>query len=94
MRLLRLYDAALREPTEPRGSRFELLFARVMGLLHRDSAFNRTLPAPFLDVARRIARGDAATVEHFSYDENRQFLLSDLYDYLALRALKEREQAE
>lgn len=82
--LLRLYDQALREPVEPRGERFTLLFDQVMRLLTRRSGINDEIPAPFRQVARRIGDNDAATVEHFRYDENRQFLLSDLYDFLQL----------
>ncbi len=83
--LLRLYRNDLRHVSEARGSRFELLFLQVVRLLNTSSPFNRTLPAPFLDVARRYSRGEPHTVVHFRYDENRQFFLSDLYDYLKIQ---------
>lgn len=86
LRILDFYSAALREPVESAGSRFEFVFGQTMGLLARPSPFNLSLPAPFLDVARRYHAEDPATLRHFSYDENRQFFLSDLYDYLVLSA--------
>lgn len=84
LRILDFYSDALREPVEPAGNRFELVFEQVVRLLARPSSFNDSLPAPFLDVAYRYAEGEAATLRHFGYDENRQFFLSDLYDYLLL----------
>ncbi|GAB6041098.1 hypothetical protein [Endothiovibrio diazotrophicus] len=86
--LFRLYEGALKEPVEPRGERFELLFDQVIRLLHSPSPLNNEIPFPFRDVARRFSDNDAATVEHFRYDENRQFFLSDLYDFLHLLAAK------
>ena len=86
--LFRLYEGALREPVEPRGTRFELLFDQVVRMLLRPSPLNLEIPLPFRDVARRFADNDPATVEHFRYDENRQFFLSDLYDFLHLTAAR------
>lgn len=84
-RIARMYELALREPVEPRGSRLEFPFTQAVRLLSCRSPFNDSLPRPFLDVALRTHNRDAATVEHFSYDENRQFFLSDLFDYIHLR---------
>jgi hypothetical protein len=84
LRILDSYRDALREPAEPAGNRFELAFKQVIRLLARPSHFNDSLPAPFLDVAYRYGAGEPATLRHFGYDENRQFFLSDLHDYLAL----------
>ncbi|WP_303901043.1 hypothetical protein [Thiohalomonas denitrificans] len=83
--LLRLYRTDLRQVTETGGNRFELLFLQVIRLLGEPSPFNQTLPAPFLDVARRYSRGELHTLSHFQHDENRQFFLSDLYDYLKMQ---------
>lgn len=89
LRLLGFYGEELRKPIEPGGDRFELVFEQVVGLLGRPSPFNGTLPMPFTDVAHRYAAGDPATLRHFGYDENRQFFLSDLHDYLLLTARSE-----
>lgn len=89
LRLLSFYGEELRKPTESSGSRFELVFEQVIGLLEKLSHSDESLPTPFLDVARRYAAGDPATTRHFGYDENRQFFLSDLYDYLLLTAKKD-----
>ena len=83
--LLQLYRSDLRVVTEARSDRFELLFLQIVRLLGEPSPFNRTLPTPFLDVARRFKRGDPNTVSHYEHDENRQFFLSDLYDYLKIQ---------
>jgi hypothetical protein len=40
------------------------------------------LPIPFIEVARAYRSGDPPILEHFAYDENRQFFLADLYRYL------------
>ena len=89
LKLLENYAQTLREPIEPRGTRLELLFEQVNRLLRQPSPFNDTLPAPFRDVARHYAVADPQTVEHFSYDENRQFFLSDLHDFIRLHALRQ-----
>lgn len=83
--LLRLYRTDLRQVRETGGNRFELLFLQVIRLLEEPSPFNQTLPTPFLDVARRYSRGELHTKSHFAQDENRQFFLSDLYDYLRIQ---------
>lgn len=87
LRLLRLYERQLVTAADARGTRLQLPFAQVIRLLTTPSPFNNTLPAPFRDVARRLAAEDKAVVAHFRYDENRQFFLGDLLDYLRLRSL-------
>lgn len=85
LKILDFYSEALHEPVEsPTGSRFEFVFGQIMRLLAQPSLFNESLPAPFLDVAWRYSAGDPATLRHFAYDENRQFFLSDLHDYIVL----------
>lgn len=83
--LLRLYRKELRLVSGSPGDRFELLFQQVIRLLRTPSPFNRSLPTPFLDIARRYSTRDRHTLEHFRHDENRQFFLSDLYDYLEIQ---------
>lgn len=87
--LFRLYQGELARPAESRGQRFTLLFEQVARLLDRPSPFNHSLPKPFREVAARYLAGDAATHRHFRYDENRHFFLSDLHDYLRLRAWRQ-----
>ena len=69
----------------PDDSRYSLLFEQVLRLLVKDSAFNATLPQPLRQTALRYRDGDAGTVRHMRWPENRHFLLSDLYDLLQLR---------
>ncbi len=88
--LFRLYEQPLTVPAEPRGERLRFPFERVVRLLSLPSEFNRSLPSPFLEVAERYTHGDSATAAHFRYDENRQFFLSDLRDYVQLQAAKRR----
>lgn len=80
--LLGLYRAVLDEPAEPAGTRLQLPFERVMRLLNQPGAFNDSLPALFRDVAHRYRTGEPATLAHFRYDENRQFFLRDLVQYM------------
>lgn len=69
----------------PNNARYTLLFEQVLRLLVQESAFNATLPEPIRRTAQRYRDGDAATVRHMRWPENRHFLLSDLYDLLQLR---------
>jgi len=69
----------------PNDTRYSLLFEQVMRLLVQDSAFNATLPHPLRQTALRYRDGDAPTVRHMHWPENRHFLLSDLHDLLRLR---------
>lgn len=88
LRLFAPYEGQLRDfaaSGEPFGNRFALLFRQVLRLLIRPSELNQRMPEPFIEVARRYLRGDHATVRHFSYEENRHFFLSDLYDWLQIQ---------
>ncbi len=77
-----------------KGGDYAFLFQQVMRLMQKRSPFNTELPAPFLAVVQKYSSGDPAIVAHFNYNENRQFFLSDLYDYLQLRLLRDRHRPE
>ena len=77
-----------------KGGDYTFLFQQVMRLMQKRSPFNAALPAPFLAVVQKYANGDPVIVAHFNYHENRQFLLSDLYDYLQLRLLRDKHRPE
>ena len=57
------------------GGRFALLFRQVV----------RLLPKPFVGVAQHYLEREAETVRHFSYEDNRHFFLSDLFDWLQIQ---------
>lgn len=90
LKLFALYAGKLDFTIEgTRGGDYSLIFEQVMRLLLKPSAFNDSLPEPFLAVAERYAFNDTATVAHFRYNENKQFFLSDLYDSLSLYQAEE-----
>ncbi|GAB6051537.1 hypothetical protein JCM17960_03570 [Magnetospira thiophila] len=64
--------------------RYALLFEQVVRLLVRHSEFNSRLPEPFRVTARRYMEGHAETLAHMKAPENRNFMLSDLYDFVLL----------
>lgn len=68
----------------PYGNRFALLFRQTLRMLVSPLEINARVPLPFLEVARRYLEQDADTIRHFSYEENRHFFLSDLYDWLQI----------
>ncbi|HLN24140.1 MAG TPA: hypothetical protein VK558_09175 [Patescibacteria group bacterium] len=83
--LFRLYGDGLGEAyLEPEDERYRLLFDQLCRLLVRPSRFNATLPEPFRLTARLYQDGDAATLAHMQVPENRNFMLSDLNDYMDL----------
>ncbi|MEW5837251.1 MAG: hypothetical protein AB1717_00230 [Pseudomonadota bacterium] len=76
--------------------RYAFLFAQVVRMLIKPSAFNLSLPEPFRISAHRYCHGDAVTVKHLSAAANRNFMLCDLHDFIMLKgglALKRREAA-
>lgn len=85
--LFELYPGVEFWRSEARGrdDPYLFLFHQVMTLLARESAFNRTLPAPFRETATRYAAGEPDVVRHFQGADNRVFLLSDLQDWLRLK---------
>jgi hypothetical protein len=86
LELFRLYGDGLGEAyLEPEDERYRLLFEQFCRLLAQSSPFNATLPEPFRLTAKRYQAGDPATVAHMQVPENRNFMLSDLNDYLDLR---------
>ena len=70
----------------PSDRRYELLFEQTARLLVTPSDFNDTLPRLFVITAQNYLYGDAKTVRHMKYPENRHFLLSDLFDLVKLRS--------
>lgn len=71
------------------GGRFALLFRQVLRLLIIPAELNQQIPKLFVEVAQRYLSNERATVEHFSYEDNRHFFLSDLYDWLLIREREE-----
>ncbi|MET0116868.1 MAG: hypothetical protein ABW090_05545 [Sedimenticola sp.] len=67
------------------GSRFALLFRQVLRMLVRPEELNQQIPKLFVTVAHKYFAGDKETIRHFSYEDNRHFFLSDLYDWLQIR---------
>ncbi|MES9965126.1 MAG: hypothetical protein ABW116_16490 [Candidatus Sedimenticola sp. 20ELBAFRAG] len=67
------------------GGRFSLLFRQVLRMLVRPAELNQQIPKLFVTVAHKYFDGDKETIRHFSYEDNRHFFLSDLYDWLQIR---------
>lgn len=67
------------------GGRFALLFRQVVHLLVRDLPINRLMPRMYPSMAQRYLDREKATVQHFSYEDNRHFFLSELREWLAIR---------
>lgn len=66
------------------GGRFALLFRQVARLLVQDLPINRLMPRLYPNMAERYLAKDIDTVQHFSYEDNRHFFLSELRDWLAV----------
>jgi len=93
LRLFRPYAERLRDFQGREGAfgdRFALLFRQVVRRVVQPGGLNDRLPRPFVEVALRYLRGDHQTVRYFSYEENRHFYLSDLYDWLLIQERGER----
>ena len=75
---------------KPSDTRYELLFEQAARLLIQPSKFNLSLPKPFRITAQSYLAGDAKTVRHMSYPENRHFMLSDLYDFIVLKSAQQK----
>jgi hypothetical protein len=97
LRLFRPYEERLRDfqgREGPYGDKFALLFRQVIRRVVQHPAVPGTLhgrmPRPFVEVAQRYLAGEYETVRHFSYEENRHFYLSDLYDWLLIQERGER----
>ncbi|CCQ74869.1 hypothetical protein [Magnetospira sp. QH-2] len=63
---------------------YRLLFEQVVRLLVKPSGYNATLPEPFRLTAQRYLDGHEDTVVQMEQAENRNFMLSDLYDFIRL----------
>ncbi|MES9814702.1 MAG: hypothetical protein ABW161_17605 [Candidatus Thiodiazotropha sp.] len=88
LRLFAPYETQLRQFSGREGeygARFALLFLQVVRLLIKPEGINRLIPKPFIKVARRYLRKEHEVVMHFSYEDNRHFFLSDLYDWLQIQ---------
>ncbi|WP_085441326.1 hypothetical protein [Magnetofaba australis] len=90
LKLFELYPDVEFWQTKPqKGSdAYEFLFRQVMEMMARHSTFNTSLPLPFRETAKRYVAGDAVTLKHFRDSDNRNFLLSDLKDWLRLAQQK------
>ena len=66
------------------GGRFALLFRQVLRLLVQPTELNQLIPRTFIKVAQRYLAKEKEVVMHFSYEDNRHFFLSDLYDWLQI----------
>ncbi|WP_114416186.1 hypothetical protein [Marinospirillum perlucidum] len=85
--LLEHYAEAIKSQTTPR---LELVFARVMRMLIQPSDFNASLPQPFVTTARRYLAKKPDALSHLRDPEVQQFFLSDLYDFVQLKALRKK----
>lgn len=85
--LFRLYGgnlgAAYRATND---ERYRLLFEQLCHLLAQASAFNGSLPEPFRRTARAYLADDPDTVASMLQPENRNFMISDISDYIDLLA--------
>lgn len=66
------------------GGRFALLFRQVVRLLVQELPINQLMPRLYTNMAERYLSRDPDTVQHFSYEDNRHFFLSELRDWLAV----------
>lgn len=67
------------------GGRFALLFRQVARLLVRDLPINTLMPRMYPNMAQRYLEREKDAVQHFSYEDNRHFFLSELREWLAVR---------
>jgi hypothetical protein len=84
--LFRLYGGDLSDAyLAPQDERYRLLFDQLCRLLAKQSLFNLEIPHPFRVTAQRYLAGDEATRREMGRAENRNFMLSDLYDFVELQ---------
>ena len=84
--LLRLYGDGLSDAYRaPDDERYRLLFDQLCRLLVKSSPFNLEIPAPFRLTAQRYLNEDAATRQQMDQAENRNFMVSDLADFIELK---------
>lgn len=72
-------------PQREYGGRFALLFKQVVRLLVRDQPINALMPRMFPSMAQRYLDREQTTLQHFSYEDNRHFFLSELLEWLTIR---------
>ncbi len=75
------------------GDPYLLLFRQVMRYMAMESAFNTDLPSPFRKAARGYMDGAPDLRRHFQAPDNRNFLLSDLLDWLHLQQRRRKRSA-
>lgn len=84
--LFRLYGDSLSQAyLAPGDDRYRLLFDQFCRLLVKSSVFNLEIPEPFRVTARLYLAGDEATRRQMESPENRNFMLSDLADFIDLK---------
>jgi hypothetical protein len=96
LRLFGPYEEQLRDFSGRRGEyggRFALLFRQVLRFLVEPSELNQRLPRVFVSVAQKYLQKDRETVQHFCYEDNRHFFLSDLLDWLQIQERGRRMRA-
>lgn len=65
--------------------RYEFLFERILRMLIQPSQFNTVIPDPFKNTARKYLSGDVEARTYMNDPEKRNFMLSDLYDFVLLQ---------
>ena len=68
----------------------EFPLQKVFTMLVQPSPFNSRLPGTFVEAARRYLQRKPDALRHFRDPEVQQFFLSDLHDYIQLKALQAR----
>lgn len=93
LELFRLYGGDLSKAyLAPMDERYRLLFDQLCRLMARQSLFNLEIPQPFRLTAQRYLAGDDAVRRDMERPENRNFMLSDLFDFIELhRRLRDRQ---
>lgn len=94
LELFRLYGGDLSDAyLAPQDERYRLLFDQLCRLLTKQSLFNLEIPHPFRLTAQRYLAGDEATRREMGRPENRNFMLSDLSDFIQLQKRLGQRQA-
>ena len=89
--LLEFYRDAIKSE-QPQS--LQLPLERVFRMLTLPSAFNASLPTPFIQSARRYQQRKTDALRHFADPEVQQFFLSDLYDLIRLKTLQAQRSAK
>jgi len=85
--LFRLYGDNMGDAyLQPDDERYRLLFDQICRMLVKPSTTNLRLPEPFRHTAMLYLAEDADTLAHMRDPANRNFMISDLADFLHLLA--------